>query len=190
MNSHTVRTLLSLAGTAALTIAARVFPVNATTVGFLYLLLVLIVASTWGFIEASVLSIAATFALNFFFLPPVGTFHIAEPQNWIALFTSLTTSLIASRLSTKAKQRALDAMEHQRDIERLYTFSRAILLVDNSEPFATQLIRRLVDIFEPSAASLYDRRTGDYYRAGSSDLEFLDAQLRETALDGKLQSIS
>jgi len=47
-----------------------------------------------------------------------------------------------------------------------------------------------VDIFEPGAASLYDRRTGDYYRAGSSDLEFLDAQLRETALDGKLQSIS
>jgi two-component system, OmpR family, sensor histidine kinase KdpD len=190
LNSHTVRTLLSLAGTAALTIAAHVFPVNATTVGFLYLLLVLIVASTWGFIEASVLSIAATFALNFFFLPPVGTFHIAEAQNWIALFTFLTTSLIASRLSTKAKQRALDAMEHQRDIERLYTFSRAILLVENSEPFATQLIRRLVDIFEPSAASLYDRRTGDYYRAGSSDLEFLDAQLRETALNGASHSDS
>ena len=190
MNSHTVRTLLSLAGLAALTLAARVFLVNATTVGFLYLLLVLIIASTWGFIEASILSIAATFTLNFFFLPPVGTFHIAEAQNWIALFAFLTTSLIASRLSTKAKQRALDAMEHQRDIERLYTFSRAILLIDNSQPFAAQLIKRLVDIFEPSAASLYDRRTGDYYRAGSSDLEFLDAQLRETALDGKLQSIS
>jgi two-component system, OmpR family, sensor histidine kinase KdpD len=190
LNLRPIRIFLSLASVAALTFVAHVFPFNATTVGFVYLLLVLIVASTWGFVEASILSIAATLALNFFFLPPVRTFNIAGAQNWIALFAFLTTSLIASRLSTKAKQRALDAMEHQRDIERLYTFSRAILLIDNSEPFGAQLIRKLADIFELNAASLYDRRTGDFYRAGSSDLASLDAQLRETALKGTSHSNS
>ena len=80
-----IRIVVSLAGLALLTLAARAFPVNATTVGFAYLLLVLIVASTWGFIEASILSIAATLTFNFFFLPPVGTFNIAETQNWVAL---------------------------------------------------------------------------------------------------------
>jgi two-component system, OmpR family, sensor histidine kinase KdpD len=167
----------------ALTYMAHVFYLNAIAVGFAYLLVVLIVASTWGFIEASILSVTATLALNFFFLPPIGTLHIADTQNWVALFTFLTTSLIASRLSTIAKQRAVDAMERRQDIERLYAFSRAILLIDNSDPFGTQLIRKLADIFQLSAASLYDRRTGDFFRAGSSELESIDDQLRETALN-------
>jgi Domain of unknown function (DUF4118) len=50
-------------------------PLNATTMGFSYLLLVLIVASTWGFLEAAVSSILATLLFNFFFLPPVGVNH-------------------------------------------------------------------------------------------------------------------
>ena len=77
----------------------------------------------------------------------------------------------------------MDAVERQQDIERLYEFSRAILLIDNSEPFGAQLIRRLADIFQLAAATLYDRRTGNFYRAGSSDLDSIDAQLRETALN-------
>jgi two-component system, OmpR family, sensor histidine kinase KdpD len=51
-------------------VAYRVIPVNATTVGFAYLLLILIVASTWGFLEAALASVLATLVFNFFFLPP------------------------------------------------------------------------------------------------------------------------
>jgi two-component system sensor histidine kinase KdpD len=184
VNPRPVRIILSVAGLVALTFAAHAFPFNATTVGFAYLLLVLIVASTWGFIEASILSIAATLTLNLFFLPPLGTLTIADPQNWVALFTFLTTSLIASRLSTRAKQRALDAIERQKDIERLYTFSRAILLIDSSEPFPGQLVRKLAEIFQLNLAVLYDRRTGLFYRAGPSEAEGLEEQLRDTALHG------
>ena len=184
MKSRSIRILLSLAGLAALTIAAHnIFQVNATTAGLGYLLFVLVVASSWGFIEASVTSMAATLAYNFFFFPPVGTFNIADSHNWVALFSFLATSLIASRLSAKAKMKALDAIERQKDIERLYAFSRALLLTDDSEPFGAQLIRKLTDIFQLNAAALYDRRSGNLFRAGSSSLEAMDAQLRETALD-------
>lgn len=183
--SRSLRILSALACLFILTFAAHgLFSVNATTAGFAYLLLVLIVASVWGFVEASILSIAATFTFNFFFFPPIGTFNIADTHNWVALLSFLGTSLIASRLSTEAKRRALDAIERQKDIERLYTFSRAILLIDASEPFATQIIRRLADIFQLSAASLYDRRTGDIHRAGSPALDSLDPQLRDVALHG------
>jgi hypothetical protein len=124
--------LSSVAGVAIITFAAySLIPINATSVGFAYLLLVLIIASTWGFIEALLASIGATLAFNFFFLPPIGAFTIADPQNWVALFSFLATSLIASRLSDRAKRRALDAVERQQDLERLYTFSRAILLIDS-----------------------------------------------------------
>jgi two-component system sensor histidine kinase KdpD len=181
----TLKLLASLAGVGIVTVAAHLFiPVNATTVAFAYLVLVLLIASTWGFIESALASIVATLTFNFFFLPPVGTFTIADPQNWIALFSFLTTSLIASRLSTEAKRRALDAIERQRDVERLYTFSRAILLIDTAEPFAKQLVMKLAEIFELSAAVLYERRTGELFRAGPSEFEGLDDQLRDAALQG------
>ncbi len=144
----------------------------------------MIVATVWGFFDAAVVSLAATLAFNFFFLPPVGRFTIADPQNWVALFSFLVTSLIASRLSAEAKRRALDAQERQKDVERLYTFSRAILLIDDTEPFPRQLIRQLAEIFQLPAAVLYDRRSDEFHRAGPSDFEGLEEQLRDAALRG------
>jgi two-component system sensor histidine kinase KdpD len=165
-------------------VAYSVLPVNATTVGFAYLLLVLVVASTWGFFEAALSSVLATLTFNFYFLPPVGRFTIADPQNWVALFSFLATSLIASRLSDRAKRRALDAVERQQDIERLYTFSRAILLVSDGADFAKQLAQKLAEVFGLTAAVLFDRRTGEIHRAGPADFEGMDEQLREAALQG------
>lgn len=162
----------------------RALPVNATTVGFGYLLLVLVIATVWGFLEASLASVAATLTFNFFFFPPVGFFTIADPQNWVALFSFLVTSLIASRLSTEARRRALDAVARQQDLERLYTFSRAILLIEKTEVFPNQLVRKLAEIFELSAVVLYDRRTEKFYRAGPSEFGGLDEQLRDAALQG------
>ena len=169
---------------ALVTWIGRSLPVNATTVGFAYLLLVLVIATVWGFPEACAASVAATLTFNRFFFPPIGTFTIADPQNWVALFSFLATSLIASRLSTEAKRRALDAVARQQDLERLYTFSRAILLIDKTDPFPNQLVRKLAEIFELSAAVLYDRRTETFYRAGPAEFEGLDDQLRDAALQG------
>ena len=180
-----LRSLVSVTGVALVTlIGNRLIPVNATTIGFAYLLIVLIAASLWGFFESSLASIAATLTYNFFFLPPVGRFTIADPQNWVALFTFLTTALIASRLSAKAKLRALDAVARQQDLERLYTFSRAILLIDNTAPFPKQLVLNLAEIFELRAVVLYQRLGDEFYRGGPADLENLDDQLRDAALQG------
>jgi two-component system sensor histidine kinase KdpD len=155
-----------------------VIPVNATTVGFAYLLVVLILASIWGFLEAALSSVLATLLFNFFFFPPVGTFTIADPQNWIALFSFLATALIASRLSAKAQARALEAIERQKDVERLYSFSRAILLVDRSASFGKQLAQKLAEIFSLDAVVLLDRRTGEFHRAGTSPFDDIENNLR------------
>src|SRR5690242_8520817 len=96
LGKRVLRYLVAVAGVALLTYLARtVIPVNATTAGFAYLLLVLVIASTWGFAEAALAAVLATISFNFFFLPPVGTLTIADPQNWIALFSFLATALIA-----------------------------------------------------------------------------------------------
>ena len=65
---------------------------------------------------------------NYFFLPPIGTFTIADPQNWVALFAFLATSLTASQLSARAKRRTKEAIDRQHEMERLYSLSRALLL--------------------------------------------------------------
>jgi two-component system sensor histidine kinase KdpD len=182
-----LRLLASCAGVALVTfVAHRLVPVNTTTVGFAYLLLVLVIASAWGFLEAASASVLATLLFNFFFFPPVGTFTIADPQNWVALFSFLATALIASRLSAVAKRRALEAIERQRDLEHLYAFSRAMLLIDRTTPFPQQLLDKLVEIFELAAAVLYDCRTATFYRTGASDegLEDLDEQLHWAARYG------
>ncbi len=180
-----LRLLVSLAGVAVVTYAAySIIPRNLTTVGFAYLLLVLVLASTWGLAEATIASFAATLAFNFFFLPPLYKFTIADPQNWVALFSFLATALITSRLSGRVKKQALDAVERQRDIERLYSFSRAILLIDPVEPVAKQLARKLAEIFDLHAAVLYDRRTGEIHRAGPSDFDGMQDQLRDAASQG------
>jgi two-component system, OmpR family, sensor histidine kinase KdpD len=182
---HAPRAAASLAGVALVTYAAHsVVPVNATTVGFLYLLLVLVVAAAWGFLVSVVCAIAATAAFNFFFFPPVGTLTIADPQNWISLLSFLATGVIASRLAATARRRALEAVEHRQDVERLYTFSRAILLIGDGEPFPKQLALKLAEVFEFKAVVLFDRRSGEFYRAGPADFEGLDEQLRDSALQG------
>jgi two-component system sensor histidine kinase KdpD len=180
-----LRLLVSLTGVASVTyIAFALIPHNPTTVGFAYLLLVLLIASAWGLAEATLASVAATLAYDLFFLPPVGKFSISDPQNWVAFFGFLATALITSRLSARVKKQALDAMERQRDIERLYTFSRAILLIDPVEPLAKQLTRKLAEVFGLTAAVLYDRRTGEMHRAGPSEFDGMEDQLRDAASQG------
>ena len=180
-----IRLSFSVAGVALVTwVASKAVPVNATTAGFLYLLLVLVIATGWGFFEAVVASVVATLMYNFYFLPPIGQLTIADPQNWVALFSFLTTAVVASHLSTEARRRASDALGRQQDIERLYTFSRAILLIDKSEGFARQLVRKLAEVFDFTAVVLYDRRAEEFYRAGPADFDGLEDQLRESALHG------
>jgi two-component system sensor histidine kinase KdpD len=178
-----MRVVVSLIGVMLVTfIAHRLVPVNATTAGLAYLLLILIVASTWGFVEASLSSVLATLLFNFFFLPPIGTFTIADPQNWVALFSFLMTSLVASRLSARAKLRALEAIERQRDLERLYSFSRAILLIDKTAPFPTQLVRKMAEIFGITRATLYDGRSGEFHRASTSVQQAVEEELKQAVL--------
>ena len=66
-------------------------------------------------------------AFNYFFLPPVGKFTVADPQNWVALLAFLAVAVIASHLSTRARQQAADASARQHDIEKLYAFSQGLL---------------------------------------------------------------
>lgn len=177
----------SLAIIAAITfVGYRIVRVNPTTVGFAYLVAILAVASSWGLVESLAASLAAMLCFNFFFLPPLLTLTVADPQNWVALFAFLATSIIASQLSARAKQRTYEAVARQQDMERLYTLSRSLLLGDAEEAVAHGIARQIAQVFNFSAAALFDRATGSTYYTGPEDVPEIDDRLREAALKGTL----
>ena len=177
------RILVALGLIAAITfIFFRVLPVNATTTGFFYLVAILLIATAGGLVESTVASVVAMLCFNYFFLPPVGTFTIADPQNWVALFAFLVTSLTASQLSVRAKRRTREAIERQHEMERLYSVSRALLLTDPTRPMANQIVQNIAQAFEFPAVALYDRNSNEIYRAADGDLGEIEVKLREAAL--------
>ena len=155
---------------------------NGTTVAMTFLLATLAVATAWGLLEAIVASIAGVLCFNFFFLPPLFTLTIADTQNWVALFVFLVTAVVASQLSTSAKQRALEAMRRREEMERLYELSRALMLVDQRSATAGQISQRIGQVFDVKAVAVFDREADQVYRTGASDLPVSDIKLRDVAL--------
>jgi len=94
--------------------------VNSTTVALVLLLVVLFVAARWTAGPAVLAAIVGMLCLNFFFLPPVGTFTITDPENWVALAAFLIVAITAGQLSGRARRRAEIAEERRREIDRLY----------------------------------------------------------------------
>lgn len=93
---------------------------NQTTVALALLLVVLLTAIRWGSRPAMLASVLGMLCFNFFFLPPVRTFTIIDPDNWIALAAFLSAALTVGQLSARARRRAHEAEAGRLEIERLY----------------------------------------------------------------------
>ena len=152
---------------------------NPTTVALTFLLAVLVVSTLWGIRVAIFTAGVATLAFNFYFLPPIGNFTVADPQNWVALFAFLVTAVIASQLSARAKREALNAIERRQDVERLYSFSQKLLTSDNVVELLNLLPRYIVDVFGVKAAALSLPDRANIYRSSpaTDGMEAHDLQL-------------
>jgi len=182
-----IRTAMVAGIVAAITwICFHAVPVNATTAALAYLVAILFIAAKWGLVESIAGSIGAVLCFNFFFLPPIGTFTIADPQNWVALVAFLATSITASRFSMQARKRAQEALDSQREMERLYALSRSILLIGPAQPLPKQLAMQIAQSFSASAVALYDGGSGNIYRSGPEDFQDPEDQLKQSAIEGTL----
>jgi two-component system sensor histidine kinase KdpD len=149
------------------------------------LLAVLIISATWGLVYATVLAVTATALFNYFFLPPTGTFTIADTQNWIALFVFLITAVIASQLSDRARKQKDEAVSRRAELERLYNFSQLLLAADNILQLLNAIPEYVVDSFGVSAAAVFIPEKSNVYRAGM-DIPGLDTDhLQAVAFRGE-----
>ena len=165
--AQTVAQYLTAAGAVFLIalIYRHVGGINPTTVALTFLLGVLVVSATWGLRCAVFMAVVATLAFNYFFLPPVGTFTIADPQNWTALFAFLATAVIASQLSERARRAARTANERRQEVERLYAFSQQLLSTDNVAELLNDIPTYIVQTFDVRAAAILAPNRPDVYRS-------------------------
>ena len=171
------RWLAAAAALAGIVTVYRVWlHVNATTVALTLLLFILLLAAHWGLRYAVVVSIAATACYNFYFLPPIHTFTIADPENWLALLAFLATAVIASRLSTRIREEALDARNRQREVEVLFQLSRELLQNDQVAELIYAVPSSIVRVTSAAAVLLFLAEGDRVYRAGSSVIPFAEVE--------------
>ena len=181
----------ALLGSAVVLLAAYVgvrVHVNFSTIGFLDLLVVVLVAMLAGFWEATVTSLAALICLNYFFIPPVYTFYVADPQNWVALITFESAALLVSRLSIQMEQQARTAIQERRAMEKLYQLSRRTLLMNPQQSPGAQIVVQIRDVVEVEAVALFDAARAQLDTVGSRGGE-LEALARETYLHERNQDL-
>jgi two-component system, OmpR family, sensor histidine kinase KdpD len=192
----------SLTALAAVTVgyARWLHVTNATIVALTFLFVVLITAATSRLRVAVITSVASMLCFNYFFLPPVGTWTIADPQNWVALFVFLAVSLVASRLSHVARARTEEAIGRRDELARLFDLSRDVLVMTASPDAVSHLVRAIGRRFDLAYVAialpahegwsiaaagdeivrLDERQLSDAYETAAKSLEF-DAYARTYA---------
>jgi two-component system sensor histidine kinase KdpD len=163
---------------AAITLALKtVAIVNHTTIALTYLLVVLFVAAASELWLALTASVVSMLCVNFFFLPPVGTFAVVDPENWVALTAFLTVSVVASHLSASARARETERRAAELAHQRAELSSA--LLASLSHDLRTPLtaIRTAVDNLDTASLSEVQRR--EQARVASGQLDRLTRQFEE-----------
>lgn len=168
-------------------IYGRLVTVNHTTIALTLLLAILGISTWWGLPEATVASLVAVLGFNYYFLPPVRTFVVRDPQNWVGLIAFLVTAVTASQLSARAKRRTLEAVERRREVEGLYALSQSLLLSGSARSASQDLVSRVVKILGVRTAAFYAKLGGETFRWGPDDPLISDEQLQmdreEPAID-------
>jgi len=159
--------------------------VNPTTVALTFLLSVLMVSATWGLLCSLFQAVLSAAAFNYYFLPPIGTFSIAETQNWVALFAFLSTAVIASELSARARKQTEEAVHRRQELERLYHFSQQLLIADNILQLLNAIPQYVIESFGVSAAAIYIPGKGDIYRSGPETRDLDADQLKSVIARGE-----
>jgi two-component system, OmpR family, sensor histidine kinase KdpD len=180
-------TAVSLVAVALTTVLfSRVIPVNPTTAAMAYLLVILFVGAVATLSEGIIASVAAMLTFNYFFLPPIGKFTIADPQNWIALFAFLTVALVSSKLSMNFRRQQEELITSRLEIERLYALSRSMLLGDSGGEVRRLIVNKVIELFEFSEAALFEASSGIVQRSNAKGV-IPEERLRQASVRGAVE---
>src|SRR5258706_2187750 len=114
--------------------------INSTTVALTLLLIILSLATFFGRNPALVASFVAMLCFNYFFLPPVHTWTISEPQNLVAWAAFTITALVAGELSAYARRRAHESERLYEELQTAFKTATQAEALKQSERLKTALL--------------------------------------------------
>ncbi len=160
------------------------YAVGATAaVAAMVLLLAVLIAGTYARLgEAVAASLTAALCLDYFFVPPIRTITIGDLQGWFSLLVFLAVSLLATRLSTRARQQRQELIAQQKETEKLHALSRAMLLI-SGEDVRRLIVNKCMELFEFSEVALYESSSGLIQRSQIPG-SFPDEVLKRAAVCG------
>ena len=145
------------------------------SVAMTFLTAVLVSAVVYGLWPALFASFASVLAYNFFFLPPIYTFTIADPENVAALFFFGITAVIASNLTARVRAQAIVARQRARTTEELYQFSRKLAGAANLDDLLWATVHQIALMLKVRVVILLPEDGTVAVRAGYPPEDALDA---------------
>ena len=148
---------LLVAAAAIAVVTLILFPLRdhapVVSLGVVYLLAVLLVASVFGVWLGIATALAGAVAFNYFHIPPAGELHISEGENWVALAVYVVVAVVTSSLAERARTRTEEAEDHRREADLALELARLLLRGDDlatSLPAATERLAAALGV--PEAA--------------------------------------
>jgi K+-sensing histidine kinase KdpD len=88
------------------------------SLGIVYLPAILLISIAWGLRLGLLASVASAIAFNFFQIPPLHRFTIADEQNWVALAALVIAAIVSSTVAGLARARAVEAERGREEADR------------------------------------------------------------------------
>ncbi len=128
--------------------------VGTRSIDLLYLLPVIATATLFGLRASLVASLAAALAYNFFFLPPIYTFTISDPQNVITLAVLTIVAVVASQLTGRLKREATIGARTATENAALAAFGQSLAAVSDDMGTATVVCDNIAHVLNVSTVLL------------------------------------
>jgi two-component system sensor histidine kinase KdpD len=131
---------------------------NLTSDVLVFLTGVVVVALVGGFIPALLEAIAGSLLLNYFFIPPIHQFTIAEANNALAIIVFVIVAVLVSSVVDRAARRTKQAARASAESELLVTTAGSVLRGQQALPALLEQVR---ESFGMRSVSLLECATAD-----------------------------
>lgn len=178
---HYVQWLAATLSAVLTTVGLSVAHAHPATAGMIFLVVVVVTATQAGLFISLYSAVLCALAFDYFFLPPFHTFILAGPQEWVSMVTFAISSVVAGRVSERARKQKDEAEQRREDVERLFQISQEMILHQDAASLIRDLPHLLKRIFSLEDVALYvqDR---DEFESTSEDLPgMFKANLRDLA---------
>lgn len=179
-----LRVLPATIGVAVVTLTCYTFRVTFPTVSFLYLIIVVLQSLGGDLYSSVVVSVISFLCLNYFFVPPILSLRVSDLSDTVALVSFLTTGLLVTWLTSRAREAAQAEKLQREEITRLYELTQHSLALDPEAANEAGLLKRCKLQFGLRAVSLFDAATLDLSIQGES-LDHLGEKTRSAYISQK-----